>query len=72
MPYGFDTRVINPWKSSPSGSEILSWLPCLRGALVCSTVIMLISLMINFQANGENEPAPIAIADSAFRMSLTP
>jgi hypothetical protein len=33
---------------------------------------MLISLMINFQANGENEPAPIAIADSAFRMSLTP
>ena len=72
MPYGFDLGVINRWKSSISASDGLSWLPCLRGALVCSTVIMLLCLAVNFQISQDSEPAAIAIADSAFRISLTP
>ena len=72
MPFGFDTRVIARWKSAIGDGEGVSWMPFLRGALVCSTVIMLFSLAVNYRTTRESESAAVAIADSALRISLSP
>ena len=72
MPFGFDTRATAHWKSASAGAEGLPWVAFLRGALVCSTVIMLLSLVVNYETTREGEPTAVAIADSAFRISLSP
>jgi len=72
MPFGFDTRVLAEWKSSLVRSEGVPWTAFLRGALVCSTVIMLLSLVVNYETARESEPTAVAIADSALRISLSP
>ncbi len=72
MAFGFDTRVIARWKSAAADPDGLPWIPFLRGALVCSTVIMLLSLAVNYQTSRETEPTAVAIADSALRISMFP
>ena len=72
MPFGFDTRVIAAWQARREGEEPVPWARLLRGALVCASLIMLLSLAMNFQSLKEGDPGPVAIADSAIRMSLYP
>ena len=72
MPFGFDTRVIADWQTRREGEEAVPWAWLLRGALVCASVIMLLSLAMNFQSWKDGDPGPAAIADSAFRMSMYP
>ena len=72
MPFGFDTRVIADWQARREGEEPVPWARLLRGALVCASLIMLLSLAMNFQSLKEGDPGPVAIADSAIRMSLYP
>ena len=72
MPFGFDTRVIADWRAQREGEEAVPWAWMLRGALVCASLIMLLSLAMNFQSLKEGDPGPVAIADSAIRMSLYP
>ena len=72
MPFGFDTRVIADWQARREGEEAVPWAWLLRGALVCASLIMLLSLAMNFQSWKEGDPGPVAIADSAIRMSLYP
>ena len=72
MPFGFDTRVLAVWQAQREGEELLPWAQLLRGALVCASLIMLLSLAMNFQSMKEGDPGPVAIADSAIRMSLYP
>ena len=72
VPFGFDTRVIADWQAQREGEEAVPWARLLRGALVCASLIMLLSLAMSFQSLRESEPGPVAIADSAIRMSLYP
>ena len=72
MPFGFDTRVIADWQAQSEGEEAVPWARLLRGALLCASLIMLLSLAMNFQSLKEGDPGPVAIADSAIRMSLYP
>jgi hypothetical protein len=79
MPYGFETRVVSAWRSrlSEGNSGVGVWL--LRGALVCSAVIMLVSLVLNLgtlrhreTAGIDPEPAGTAIANSALQITMVP
>ena len=72
MPFGFDTRVIADWQARREGEEAVPWARLLRGALVCASLIMLLSLAMNFQSWKEGDPSPATIADSAIRMSMYP
>jgi hypothetical protein len=72
MPFGFDTRVLADWRAQREGEEPVPWARLLRGALACAGLIMLLSLAMNFTSTKEGEPGPMAIADSAIRMSLYP
>ena len=72
MPFGFDTRVIAGWRGRQEPEEALPWTLLLRGALVCASLILLLSVAMNYQALKEREPGSVAIADSAIRMSMLP
>ena len=72
MPFAFDTSVIADWQAQREAEEAVPWARLLRGALVCASVIMLLSLAMNFQSWKDGDPGPAAIADSAFRMSMYP
>jgi len=72
MPFGFDTRVIAGWRARQEPEEALPWTLLLRGALVCASLILLLSVAMNYQALKEREPGSVAIADSAIRMSMLP
>ena len=72
MPFGFDTRVLADWQARRDGEETVPWARLLRGALVCASLIMLLSLAMSFKSMKEGDSGPVAIADSAIRMSLYP
>ena len=72
MPFAFDTSVIADWQAQREAEEAVPWARLLRGALVCASLIMLLSLVMNFHSMTEGDPGPVAIADSAIRMSLYP
>ena len=72
MPFGFDTRALADWQAQREGEAAVPWARLLRGALVCASLIMLLSLAMNFQSLKEGDSGPVAIADSAIRMSLYP
>ena len=72
MPFGFDTRVIAVWQAHREGEEAVPWARLLRAGLVCASLIMLLSLAMNFRSLKEGDPGPVAIADLAIRMSLYP
>jgi hypothetical protein len=72
MPFAFDTSVIADWQAQCGSEEAVPWARLLRGALVCASVIMLLSLAMSFQSMKEGDPGPVAIADSAIHMSLYP
>jgi hypothetical protein len=72
VPFGFDTRVLVEWRSPRDGEGILPWALLLRGALVCASLIMLLSVAMNYQTLREREPGSVAIADSVLRMSMLP
>ncbi len=72
VPFGFDTRVLAQWRSQREAEETLPWTLLLRGALVCASLLMLLSVAMNYQSLKEREPGSVAIADSALRMSMLP
>ena len=72
MPFGFDTRVLAQWRSRREAEETLPWALLLRGALVCASLLMLLSVAMNYQSLKEREPGSVAIADSVLRMSMLP
>ena len=72
MPFGFDSRVVAEWRSSGGAEEWLPWARLLRGALVCASLIMLLSVAMNFHTLKERKPGSVAIADSVLRMSMLP
>jgi hypothetical protein len=72
MPFGFDTRVLADWTALSDADEPLPWTRLLRGALVCASLILLLSLAVNYQKLNEREPSSVAMADSALRMSMLP
>ena len=72
MPFGFDTLVIADWRARRGDNEALSWTLLLRGALVCSALIMALSVAMNYRSLQEREPGADAIADSAIQMSMVP
>jgi hypothetical protein len=80
MPFGFDARVISRWKTGARRAEdIWSGVWVLRGALVCSALIMLVSLLVNSDAlsrrelaGADTEPAGIAIVNSALQITMAP
>jgi len=72
MPFDFDTVVIADWQGRREAEQAVPWARLLRGALVCASLIMLLSLAMNFQSWKEGDPGPATIADSAIRMSMYP
>jgi len=72
MPFAFDTRVLAEWRCRGEAEGTLPWALLLRGALVCASLIMLLSVAMNYQTLREREPGSVAIADSVLRMSMLP
>ena len=72
MPFGFDARVLADRRRWREGEEAVPWARLLRGALVCASLIMLLSVAMNYSTLKERDPGPSAIADSAIRMSMYP
>jgi hypothetical protein len=72
MPFGFDTRAIAGWRAQRGDGETVPWTLLLRGALVCSALIMALSVAMNYRSLQEREPGADAIADSAIQMSMLP
>jgi hypothetical protein len=72
MPFGFDTRVLADWAGRSEIEESLPWGRLLRGALVCASLLLLLSLAVNYEKLNEREPSSVAMADSALRMSMLP
>jgi len=71
MPFGFDTSAIAAWRAR-GDNEAPSWTLLLRGALVCSALIMALSVAMNYRSLQEREPGADAITDSAIQMSMLP
>ena len=72
MPFGFDVRVMADWRMQRDDSEALPWTFLLRGALVCSAFIMILSVAMNYHSLQERESGAAAIADSVIQMSMLP
>jgi hypothetical protein len=72
MPFGFEARVMAAWRTQRGDSEALRWTFLLRGALVCSAFIMILSVAMNYHSLQEREPGAVAIADSVIQMSMLP
>lgn len=72
MPFGFDTRLVARWRARREGEESPPWAALLRGGLICAGVILLLSVVVNYQTLREREPGSVAIADSALRLSMLP
>jgi len=72
MPFGFETRALTGWRAERYSGETLPWARLLRGALVCASLILLLSVAMNYETLKEREPASVAIADSVLRMSMLP
>ena len=49
MPFGFDTRMVAFWRGRQETEEALPWALLLRGALVCASLIMLLSVVMNYR-----------------------
>lgn len=69
-PFGFTTRVIAEWRAGEGAEEPLPWLSLLRGALICSSVILLLSLAANYRALKGEGTNDLTVADSIIEMSL--
>jgi hypothetical protein len=72
MPFGFDTRALADRRARRESEEAVPWAWLLRGALVCASLIMLLSVAMNYRTLQERDLGPLAIADSAIRMTLYP
>jgi hypothetical protein len=72
MPFGFDTRVVADLRGSGPEPDALPGVGLLRGALVCASLILLLSVVMNYQTLREREPGSVAIADSILRVSMLP
>jgi len=72
MPFGFDTRVVADRRSHREAEQTLPWARLLRGALACSTLVLLLSLAMNYHSLTERQPGSVAIADSVLRISILP
>ena len=72
MPFGFDTRVVAAWRAQAEENESLPWALLLRGALVCSVLIVALTVAMNYQTLKEHEPTSLAIADSAIQLTMLP
>ena len=72
MPFGFETRALADWRARRGDNEAPSWTLLLRGALICSALIMALSVVMNYRSLQEREPGADAIADSAIQMSMLP
>ncbi len=70
VPFGFTTRVIADWRAPLPADEPLPWQPLLQGALICSSLIMLLTLAANYRALKAEGPNELAIADSVIQLSL--
>ena len=67
---GFDTRVLAVRRIE--SEEVLPWNTMLRGALVCSTLIMLLSLAANFRLFQTESPDEMTLADAVIQTSINP
>ena len=73
MPPGFDSRAMFAWRRrSDPEEEYLRWAHLLRGALVCASLILLLSLAVKYPAFSEREISSVAIANSALQLTSSP
>ena len=70
MRLGFATRVLAARRLAHE--EVLPWKTMLRGALVCSTLIMLLSLAANFRVFQMESPDELTLADAVIRTTINP
>ena len=67
---GFDTRVLAVRRVE--SEEVLPWNTMLRGALVCSTLIMLLSLAANIRLFQTESLDELTLADAVMQTSISP
>jgi hypothetical protein len=72
MPFGFDTRTVAEWRAHAGDAESLPWIPLLRGALVCSILIVALTVAMNYRTLNQREPTSLAVADSAIQLTMLP
>ena len=70
MRLGFDTRVLAVRR--PELHEASPWKPLLRGALICSAVIVLLSVAVNYQIFQSDVPDELTLADAVIRTTMNP
>jgi hypothetical protein len=69
MPYGFEQSVLGRWRRRRSRLSP-DWKPFLLGGLVCSAVIMLLTLAFNYGVLQPEALEEAAIADSLIKITL--
>ena len=70
MRLGFATRVVAA--RGLELEEVFPWKTMLRGALVCSTLVMLLSLAANFRFFQTESPDELTLADAVIRTTINP
>jgi hypothetical protein len=71
-PFAVEARVLAGWKAGQSADEPFAWFGLLRGGLVCSAVILLLSLVLHYELHDSSEPDVLTLADSVIQMSMNP
>jgi hypothetical protein len=72
MPFGFDARAVARRPGPALRNEWGTWRVMLRAALACATLVMLLSVALNYRSLTESDASEMAIADATARLSLWP
>jgi hypothetical protein len=70
MPYGFERRVVSEWLDRVPWDPLKGWRPILAAAVICASVIMLLSLAFNFGSMQPENLEEATITDSLIKLSL--
>jgi hypothetical protein len=73
-PFGLQARVLADWRAGRSAEEPFAWFGLLRGGLVCSALILVLSLALHYGLDSQDstEPDVLTLADSVIQLSMNP
>jgi hypothetical protein len=72
MPFGLEGRVLADWRQEKWVGPEIVWLPWLKGALVCSVLLLLLSAALSYKVQQPDEPNELALVDSVIQLSMVP
>ncbi|MEW6158340.1 MAG: hypothetical protein AB1813_12970 [Verrucomicrobiota bacterium] len=69
LPFGFETRVIAEWKSR-SADELIGWDSLVRGAVLCSSLILLLCMAATYWSANREQSAEADLTETIIEMTL--